>query len=160
MSFQARFGNIAASEFRDFPVSLSCRPPWWQALQKTGLLLTLAGAVWATGSVQAKGASPETGPTAAEAVSLARLPVQAQATHRLILAGGPFAHRKDGSVFGNRERSLPRKPRGFYHEYTVDTPGSRDRGARRIVCGGNPPTNPEACFYTGDHYATFQQIAP
>ena len=134
----------------------SGQPPWWQALHKTGLVVTLAGAFLLTGSVQAKGPSPETG----ETVSLARLPVEAQATHRLILAGGPFASRKDGSVFGNRERSLPRQSRGFYHEYTVHTPGSRDRGARRFVCGGNPPTNPEACFYTGDHYATFQRIAP
>jgi ribonuclease T1 len=108
------------------------------------------------GSVQAKGPLPATG----ETVSVAGLPAEAQATHRLILAGGPFAHRKDGSVFGNRERSLPRQPRGFYHEYTVQTPGSRDRGARRIVCGGQPATKPETCFYTADHYATFQRIAP
>ena len=141
-------------------MSLSCRPPWWQALQKTGLVLTLAGAVWATGSVQAKGSSPEADALTAEKVLLARLPVEAQATHRLILAGGPFTHRKDGNVFGNRERSLPRKPRGFYHEYTVDTPGARDRGARRIVCGGAQRTNPVACYYTADHYATFQRIAP
>jgi len=135
-------------------VFFSGRPPWWQALQKTGLLLTLAAAVLATPPVQAKGLLP----ASADTVSLAQLPVEAQTTHRLILAGGPFAHDKDGSVFGNRERSLPRKPRGFYHEYTVRTPGARNRGARRIVCGGNPPTNPEACFYTGDHYASFQRI--
>lgn len=114
----------------------------------------LAGAVLVTDSVQAKGSSPET----RETVSLTRLPVDAQATHRLILSGGPFAQRKDGSVFGNREQALPRMPRGFYHEYTVRTPGARDRGARRIVCGGNLPSNPETCFYTGDHYSTFQQI--
>ncbi len=114
----------------------------------------LAGSVLVAGAVQGKGRSPETG----ETVSLARLPAEAQTTHRLILVGGPFAHRQDGSVFGNRERSLPRMPRGFYHEYTVRTPGARDRGARRIVCGGNIPSNPEACFYTGDHYSTFQQI--
>lgn len=107
-----------------------------------------------TGSVQAKGPSPETG----ETVSLARLPVEAQTTHRLILAGGPFASQKDGAVFGNREIALPPKPRGFYREYTVPTPGARNRGARRIVCGGKPPTNPEACFYTGDHYSSFQRI--
>ena len=79
---------------------------------------------------------------------------------RLIHAGGPFPHRKDGTVFGNRERSLPAQRRGFYREYTVDTPGSRDRGARRIVCGGEPPTRPVACFYTADHYTTFRQIDP
>jgi len=93
-------------------------------------------------------------------VALAELPAEAQSTHRLILAGGPFAHQKDGTVFGNRERALPRQPRGFYHEYTVRTPGARDRGARRIVCGGREPQRPEACFYTADHYASFQQIVP
>ncbi len=117
-------------------------------------MLTLAGAVFVTGSVQARDSSPEAGGT----VSMGQLPPQAQATYRSILAGGPFASRKDGTVFGNRERALPRQPRGFYHEYTVPTPGARDRGARRIVCGGNPPTRPEACFYTGDHYSTFQRI--
>ena len=133
---------------------LSGRPPWWQASHKTGLFVTLAAAVLMTGSVQARNDVPMTVGT----VSLARLPIEAQTTHRLILAGGPFPYRKDGVVFGNRERALPRKPRGFYHEYTVRTPGSRDRGAQRIVCGGTPPTNPETCFYTGDHYATFQRI--
>ena len=156
MRFLARFGNIAASEFRDFPVFFSGRPPWWQALRKMGLVVTVAGAVLTTGVAQARGLPPGTGGS----VPLAQLPVEAQMTHRLILAGGPFPHRKDGSVFGNRERLLARKPRGFYHEYTVQTPGSRDRGARRIVCGGNPPVNPEACFYTGDHYASFRRIVP
>ena len=132
----------------------SARPPWWQALHKTGLVVTLAGALLMSGSVQAKGPLLETDGT----VTLAALPVEARTTHRLILSGGPFPNRKDGVVFGNRERELPRKPRGFYHEYTVPTPGSRDRGARRIVCGGNPPSNPETCFYTGDHYASFQRI--
>jgi ribonuclease T1 len=101
---------------------------------------------------------PPSGATGA--VALAQLPVQAQATHRLILAGGPFPYRKDGAVFGNRERALPVEPRGFYHEYTVATPGARDRGARRIVCGGAAPTRPQACFYTADHYASFRRIAP
>jgi hypothetical protein len=66
---------------------------------------------------------------------------------------------KDGTVFGNRERLLPRAERGFYREYTVPTPGSPDRGARRIVCGGDRPKAPEACFYTADHYASFKLIA-
>ena len=102
---------------------------------------------------------PETA-FAGAAVALAELPAEALQTHRLILAGGPFPYRKDGSVFGNRERALPAHPRGYYHEYTVRTPGSRDRGARRIVCGGRQPAQPKACFYTGDHYASFRQIAP
>ena len=92
-------------------------------------------------------------------VTLVSLPVQAQSTHRLILAGGPFAYSKDGTVFGNRERLLPPAARGHYREYTVKTPGLSHRGARRIVCSGTPPTQPEACFYTDDHYASFRLIA-
>jgi len=68
-------------------------------------------------------------------VALEELPKQAQQTLTLIRQGGPFPYRKDGTVFGNRERLLPRQPRGYYREYTVPTPGSRDRGARRIVAG-------------------------
>jgi ribonuclease T1 len=109
------------------------------------------------GGVQAKEATPTATPAPAE-ISLSELPAQAQETHRLILAGGPFPHAKDGVVFGNRERLLPRKARGFYREYTVKTPGARTRGARRIVCGGTPPTAPEACYYTDDHYASFKRI--
>lgn len=90
-------------------------------------------------------------------VTLASLPVQARQTEQLIRAGGPFPYDKDGSVFGNRERLLPRHDRGYYREYTVPTPGSRDRGARRIVCGG-PARTPDACYYTDDHYASFRRI--
>lgn len=93
-------------------------------------------------------------------VALSELPVQAQDVHRRIHLGGPFRYDKDGSVFGNRERLLPRRPRGFYREYTVPTPGERDRGARRIVCGGKEVRQPETCFYTRDHYGSFQQIDP
>jgi len=78
----------------------------------------------------------------------------------LIRAGGPFKSDKDGAVFGNREHALPAHRRGFYREYTVVTPGACNRGARRIVCGGTPPTAPETCYYTGDHYLTFQRIVP
>jgi ribonuclease T1 len=99
-------------------------------------------------------------PDLSSSVPLLSLPAQAQETHRLILSGGPFRYDKDGVVFGNRERLLPSKARGFYREYTVKTPGSKNRGARRIVCGGTPPTQPEACFYTDDHYASFRRIAP
>jgi ribonuclease T1 len=98
--------------------------------------------------------------TAAETVALSELPHEAQRTHGSILAGGPFPYAKDGSVFGNRERLLPRKARGWYREYTVETPGARDRGARRIVCGGEAPRAPEICYYTADHYASFRRIAP
>ena len=91
-------------------------------------------------------------------VALAALPAEARLTDRLIRSNGPFPYTKDGSVFGNRERLLPRQARGYYREYTVKTPGSRDRGARRIVCGGLQPATPEACYYTGDHYASFKRI--
>jgi ribonuclease T1 len=107
----------------------------------------------ASGNVPAKGPVPGVG-----TVALADLPREAQAAEALIRAGGPFASGKDGSVFGNRERVLPAEPRGYYREYTVVTPGARDRGARRIVCGGRKPTAPEACYYTGDHYASFRRI--
>ena len=96
-------------------------------------------------------------------VALASLPTEAQATYRSILSGGPFPYRKDGIVFGNRERVLPREPRGYYREYTVRTRGSQDRGARRIVCGGrppaHPPADPEVCYFSADHYASFRRIA-
>jgi ribonuclease T1 len=93
-----------------------------------------------------------------QSVALASLPSEAQETERLIRAGGPFPYEKDGSRFGNRERLLPIQPRGYYREYTVKTPGARNRGARRIVCGGQAPTAPDACFYTDDHYASFRRI--
>ena len=97
--------------------------------------------------------------SAQETVALAELPEQGQRTYGAILNGGPFRHEKDGSVFGNRERLLPRERRGHYREYTVETPGSRDRGARRIVCGGER-TTPQVCWYTADHYASFRRIVP
>ena len=91
-------------------------------------------------------------------VSLSSLSPEAQRTEQLIHSGGPFPYDRDGVVFGNYEKRLPRQPRGFYHEYTVPTPGARTRGARRIICGGNPPTEPQACFYTEDHYNSFHRI--
>ncbi|NUZ04508.1 ribonuclease domain-containing protein [Piscinibacter koreensis] len=92
-------------------------------------------------------------------IALTELPAEAQAVHRAIRAGGPFPYEKDGSVFGNRERLLPARERGYYREYTVPTPRARDRGPRRIVCGGHRPPVPDACFYTADHYASFRRIA-
>lgn len=74
-------------------------------------------------------------------------------TLALIDRGGPFPHRQDGSVFQNRERQLPAQPRGYYHEYTVRTPGLSNRGPRRIITGGNPPV---IFYYTEDHYRTFR----
>lgn len=104
--------------------------------------------------------SRESQPAAAvlPSIALAELPHEGRQTYRLILQGGPFPYEKDGTVFGNRERQLPRQVRGFYREYTVRTPGARDRGARRIVCGGEMPSRPQACYYTADHYASFRVI--
>jgi ribonuclease T1 len=93
-------------------------------------------------------------------VALADLPSQGRRTYELILQGGPFPYGKDGSVFGNRERLLPPHPRGYYRAYTVKTPFSSDRGARRIVCGGSQPRKPDVCYYTNDHYASFRRITP
>jgi guanyl-specific ribonuclease Sa len=83
------------------------------------------------------------------------LPAEAIATLELIERGGPFPYGRDGSIFQNREQRLPGRPRGYYREYTVPTPGSRDRGARRIVSGGDPP---EVYYYTDDHYRTFRRV--
>lgn len=101
-------------------------------------------------------ARPASGP--GEPVALSSLPREAQQTNRLIVAGGPFPYSQDGVVFANREGRLERHPRGYYHEYTVPTPGAHNRGARRIVCGGDKPTEPDACFYTEDHYNSFHRI--
>ncbi|GAB2478938.1 ribonuclease [Comamonas humi] len=97
-------------------------------------------------------------PAVPDAVGLADLPEQGRTTYALILEGGPFPYDKDGSVFGNRERILPPHKRGYYREYTVKTPRARNRGARRIICGGQVPTQPDACYYTNDHYASFRVI--
>src|SRR5690606_18286628 len=85
--------------------------------------------------------------------ALAFLPPEAHRTLALIDRGGPFPHRQDGTVFQNRERLLPQRPRGHYREYTVDTPGLGHRGARRIVTGGDPPAE---WYYTADHYRSFR----
>ena len=126
----------------------------WRLLLRWGAGIGVAGLL-AVGTLQARESAPFSG-----TVPLGRLPAEAQAVHRAIYAGGPFAYSKDGIVFGNRERLLPAEPRGYYHEYTVATPGVRDRGARRIICGGQPVTAPAACYYTGDHYASFRRIEP
>jgi len=117
----------------------------------------LAAAI--TGLPQAQAWSWQDGraPARAATVHVTELPRQGRETYELIRQGGPFPYGKDGAVFGNRERLLPAEKRGFYREYTVATPGSRDRGARRIVCGG-PPREPHACYYTADHYASFRRI--
>ncbi len=88
-------------------------------------------------------------------IATAELPKEARDTLALIHMGGPYPYPKDGTTFSNRERVLPKHPRGYYREYTVKTPGARDRGARRVICGGKQQS---ICYYTADHYASFKII--
>ena len=90
---------------------------------------------------------------AVQSVTVDELPPEARATLQLIKQGGPFPFPRDGVIFGNFEKRLPQQPRNYYHEYTVRTPGARNRGARRIVCGA-----PVERYYSGDHYRTFRRI--
>ncbi len=92
-------------------------------------------------------------PSGFPTITAAALPAEARSTLVLIERGGPFPYRKDGVVFANRERALPEHPRGYYREYTVPTPGSRDRGARRIVAGQRGER-----YYSADHYRSFKRI--
>jgi len=86
-------------------------------------------------------------------IAATELPTEARDMLQLIKRGGPFAYDRDGVAFKNYERVLPQRPRGYYHEYTVTTPGVRNRGARRVVCGPLPE-----CYYSADHYQTFKRI--
>ncbi len=115
----------------------------WLLLAGLTLLAGLAQAFWAGGSGGAEAAT----------VHVVALPAEARQTLALIRQGGPFPFSKDGSVFGNREGRLPPRQRGYYREYTVPTPGSRDRGARRIVAGQGGEY-----WYTADHYRSFRRI--
>ena len=90
-------------------------------------------------------------------VAVADLPAEARQTLALIREGGPYPYEKDGTVFGNYERKLPRQRRGYYTDYTVRTPQVRSRGARRIIAGG-PDGRPTEFYYTDDHYQTFRRI--
>lgn len=126
----------------------------------TGLVLMVAATSCMQASARSRfNQSDVATPDTSGVVALADLPAGGRATFQAIVDGGSFRHDKDGSIFGNRERLLPAERRGYYREYTVDTPGSRDRGARRIVCGG-AQSPPAACWYTADHYASFRRIAP
>lgn len=126
-------------------------PMRYSTVRRYAVLLVAATFIAAATSACARRA-----PDAAS-VAVAELPKEARATLANIRSGPPFPYERDGVVFGNREELLPAKPRGYYREYTVRTPGERSRGARRIVCGGKP-ASPEACWYTDDHYSSFRRI--
>jgi ribonuclease T1 len=125
------------------------RPAW--------TLLVLVAAVLALLVLQkvdtddGRNPAPQASPTAQTAPS--GLPVEAQETLDLVDRGGPFPYRRDGVVFMNREGRLPARERGYWHEYTVPTPGAQDRGARRLVVGREGEA-----YYTPDHYRTFRKI--
>ncbi len=115
---------------------------WWLLL---GLLLCLPFA-------QARSHHSH-GTATSSVIIVAELPPEARGTLQLIKSNGPFPYPRDGVVFGNYEHVLPQQARGYYHEYTVKTPGSHNRGTRRIVCGIVPE-----CYYSDDHYQTFKRI--
>ena len=101
------------------------------------------------GAAQARETAPNLG-----AISRTELPREAHETLLLIERRGPFPYPRDGVVFGNYEKRLPRRQRGYYHEYTVATPGSHNRGARRIIAGAAGER-----YYSGDHYRSFRRIS-
>lgn len=128
-------------------------------LVSAGLLAILGAA----GVAVLVSGSPSAGPTPAASaatprshlpgVGLADLPAQARQTLNLVDRGGPYPYPQDNTVFANQEGRLPAQPVGYYREYTVVTPGSADRGARRLVVGSDGDI-----YYTGDHYASFRQV--
>lgn len=100
-------------------------------------------------------ASAATSESGLRTIARSALPAEARTTLALIAAGGPFPYDNDGSTYQNRERLLPSQPSGTYREYTVETPGSPDRGARRIVVASTGEA-----YWTADHYASFERILP
>lgn len=117
------------------------------------MALLLTGCPGGTGTGSGARSPAASAPGGPATVQAADLPPEARETLRLIDDGGPFPYRKDGSTFGNFERLLPERERGYYREYTVPTPGERDRGARRIVTGREGEV-----YYTDDHYETFRVV--
>ncbi|MBM3356695.1 MAG: ribonuclease N [Betaproteobacteria bacterium] len=117
-------------------------------MKRPGFLL-LALFVVLAGAAQARGTTPAALPE----IAVAELPAEARETIQLIGRGGPFPYERDGTVFGNFEKLLPLRERGYYREYTVRTPGLQHRGARRIVAG-----SAGELYYTDDHYRSFRRV--
>ncbi len=119
-------------------------------------VVVVALLTWSRGGPEGSGSNAPAAPGASAdsgTIAYAALPREGRQVLRAIEAGGPFAYDRDGVTFGNREGLLPRQRSGFYREYTVPTPGSPDRGARRIVAGEDG-----TLYYTDDHYASFRVI--
>lgn len=132
---------------------------WWWILAGLVLVLSLAQARNHHSHHPSQATTDEPSQSAArdevagDLILVAQLPLEGRDTLQLIKRGGPFPYPRDGVVFSNFERILPKQARGYYHEYTVKTPGINHRGARRIVCGEVPE-----CYYTADHYKSFKRI--
>jgi ribonuclease T1 len=116
-----------------------------------------AGILLAAAFFCAWSATARTAPEPLREIAAADLPKEGREVLELIHDGGPFRYERDGVVFGNYEHLLPAEHRGYYHEYTVRTPGANNRGARRIICGGKAKA-PDVCYYTSDHYRSFKRI--
>lgn len=136
----------------------------WRGVRQAAAVLFVTAATLASNGAQAYRSAESQydqgnagAANTAGSISVNELPREAVGTLSLIAAGGPFPYEKDGVVFGNFERALPKHRRGYYHEYTVPTPRARNRGAKRIVCGG-PLGHTDNCYYSDDHYASFRRI--
>ena len=127
----------------------------WLGLVAVLALAVLTWAVNQGGGFSGGGREGDADPTDLPRVALTDLPPEAAQTVDLIRAGGPFPYDRDGVVFENREGLLPDESSGYYHEYTVPTPGSSDRGARRIIVGSGGEL-----YWTDDHYRSFERISP
>lgn len=126
---------------------------WWLGSRSDGVADARPPSIGAPAAAEASSGAVPKRPERVEAV--AGLPAEVAETLALIDRGGPFPYAKDGTVFQNREGQLPKKPRGYYREYTVPTPGTGNRGARRLVGGADGEI-----YYTGDHYRTFKRLRP
>jgi len=144
---------------RIFIVAIILFLAWQWSLHRDSIPAPAAPSATIASSSTNDKSAPNTPPISNEAAPAndnnADLPPEAQTTLRLIASNGPFPFDRDGVVFGNFEHPLPQQARGYYHEYTVPTPGASNRGARRISADGDPP---RVFSYPGDHYESFQRI--